>query len=145
MVVRHRWSGAVLVTKRTPKGTFRALGVQMQEDIIMGLIKRVQVRSENGVAKASKPARMAAQMPLLTAHLFDDTFEDGELRQRSTLTIMAGDTFGIKAVLNNRQEQCSLWATGDDVEDTLLTMEELLDKPDAPWRQDKKRPGPKKP
>lgn len=144
LVVRSQYRQAVLGTMVAPKGTFRLMGVEAQLGLIMGLIRRQAKTGANGQVLSPKPETMVKEFPNLTGYLFETEYEDGETRQRSTLTIMAGDVYGIKMVLNDRQEGASLWSTGSDIDDALLAMEEQLDKVDAPWRKDVRRPAGKK-
>jgi hypothetical protein len=111
---------------------------------IMALTRRAQQITAGGVREAVKPEGFRLNYPMLADHLFDLEFEDGTKRQRSTLTIMAGDVSGLKAVLNDRTEKLSLWATGLDIDDVLLTMEALLCSKDAPWKQDNRQENQKK-
>lgn len=144
LVVRHRWSGMVAATLRLPVGTVINSTFGWMEGVIMGLVRKAELGQKGATLGPVKPAMMEREMPLVTSYLFDDAYENGEARQRSTITVMAGDLVGVKVVLNDRAEAMSLWVTGESVDDALLTMEILLSKPDAPWRRDKVYAGPKK-
>lgn len=145
LVVRNLWSGRIVVTRQMPRGTCWHAGPAWVEALVMGLIRKAEMVGGPEAVGPRKPASFARDCPVLADYLFDETFANGTKRQRSTLTVMAGDVAGFKAVLNDREEGMSLWATGETVEETLLTMEALLNTQDAPWRRDKPRNIPKKP
>lgn len=75
-----------------------------------------------------------SRFPLLSQYLAEGSYEDGEERERSTLMFFAGDVRGFKAVLNDRSNGRSLWATGDTVDKLLTALEAMLNDVRAPWQ-----------
>lgn len=87
---------------------------------------------------ARKPVDFARECPTLADYLFDTAYEKGEPRKTSTITIMARDTGGFKAVLNDRQERQSLWVTGETMDELMQSFEVLLTDEAPPWVPDSK-------
>lgn len=106
----------------------------------MGLLRRLP--SRNGASSPCAPADpgMMKVYPVIYAYLTDDTFEDGEARERSTMLLVAeGDLF--KACMIDKNADATLWASGATFDDLFACLETRLSDPGSDWRR-RKPPGP---
>ncbi len=72
--------------------------------------------------------------PSLLSWLSDDSWADGEARQRSTLLVVVeGDQF--KACVIDKDGDATLWASARTLGDLLAAMEARLSDPEADWRR----------
>lgn len=71
--------------------------------------------------------------PLLVEHLTCCRWEDGEVRETSTVTIVVDDGV-LKACLNDRSERRSLWVTSTTVEGLIGALENVLGEGNVGWR-----------
>jgi hypothetical protein len=136
-VCRHRWSGHVVFTMVVPVGVWSDLDMQQRTEVSMSFLQRPGAAVNGRAVSPSPPGDWQQLYPALVEYLFATAYEDGTARVPATLTMMAGDTTGLKCVLNDRAEQRSLWATGSDLEQCLEALDELLQSPSTPWRLDK--------
>lgn len=100
-------------------------------------IRRVQRDKSIGPADPQLPGDFCTRFPAMAEYLAVGRYPDGAVRQRSTITIMAGEGSGFKAVLNDRDNARSLWATAMTADGLFVSLEALLCDPNAPWRADK--------
>ncbi len=136
LTVRHRWSHRVLATLVWPQGTASWAPPGWLEGVVMGIAR--QATSVNGEENRwhDNCPDWAKTFTALWEYLTHDTYQEGDARVPSTLTIMRGDLMGVKVVLNDRDRGLSLWATGTDPGDALETLETLLNTTSPPWRRD---------
>lgn len=106
----------------------------------MGFCSKVAEDVWDGSAPVAPPdVSMRKESPALFEYLTSTVFEDGSARQTSTLLVFV-DGSDFKACLNDRENDRSLWATGDTLEGCLGTLEALLCDAKAPWRKNRERP-----
>ena len=112
----------------------------------MAIAKRTATVDQGGPGQTARVTTWMQEHKFLHEYLTAATFSDGSPRTTATLTIMCGDTTGVKVVLNDRAEGMSLWATGDDPQDALEVLEAILNLAVVPWKADKRpqAPGGKK-
>lgn len=94
------------------------------------LQREVSVSSPGGLP--SDPW-LLTNVPSLVEYLADTTFDGGELRTTSTLTIFFEGGL-IKIALNDRDAGASLYRSGASIQDALLALQKALGTPDADWR-----------
>lgn len=87
-----------------------------------------------------KDERYEKKCPTLWQHLTSLTWDDGSVRQTSSLLIFAGDGL-LKAMLRDREASLCLWVAADGIEKLLLVMEAALNDPQAEWRVDRAAEG----
>lgn len=89
-----------------------------------------------GAPVAANPAMCEdmATWPRLWEHLADDKWDDGSAREPSSLSVFVADG-QMKACLNDRDSECSLYVSGATLVDCLTALEKRLngDK-EADWR-----------
>lgn len=137
LCILHLFSGRVVWTACLPVGLLADLWADALGEVTMSFLRKA-VPPGNGQQRGPvPPAKMLTEYPALCEYLYGEEYPDGSRRQRSTLTLMAGDAVGVKVVLNDRDQGRSLWATGSDLEDCLLALEAMLQYDDCPWRLDK--------
>lgn len=83
------------------------------------------------------PRDFCERFPALAEYLVSGMYVDDSPRQRSTITVMAGDADGFKAVLNDRDNARSLWATAQTLDGVFVSLEAMLCSGNAPWRADR--------
>jgi hypothetical protein len=80
---------------------------------------------------------MEADTPLLFEYLSHRQFEDGSMRETSTLMVFASEGLW-KGCLNDRQEGRALWASAETIGGLLEALERCLDHTHPDWRPVKK-------
>jgi hypothetical protein len=146
LVCHHRFSGRVHFTRVLPAGVWAEVTGQQRLEIAMSFLKRPAKDTKSAEQGVQCPADIRLNWPALGEYLFTEKYPDGVQRQRSTLTVMAGDAEGWKMVLNDRQENRSLWATGGTLEEAMMALEVALEAEHTPWRLDRTngKPAPRK-
>jgi len=77
----------------------------------------------------------------LVEHLAHDAWDDGQVRQRSTITLFIEDGL-FKLCLNDREAESSLFVTADSFDECIKKLEKKLNGSEAPdWRPWKKKKG----
>lgn len=97
-------------------------------------------KPEPGTKESIPDPMMAKEYPSLSEHLTDETYDDGQSRERSTLTIFVEDG-RIKAALNDRDNKQSMYASSDSLRGVLKLLENALANDKAefrPWKRGKK-------
>jgi len=79
-------------------------------------------------------AGIVEQLPGVLEFLTADTYPDGQIRKRSTLMVFVEDGT-LKACLNDRDAERTLWRSGQSLEDVLLAIEVALVEPGTDWRR----------
>ena len=103
-----------------------------------------EVQEAREVSKGQLPADpwLLNNCPSVVEHLVDSTYDDGSLRETSTLTVFI-DAGVLKVGLNDRDNRRTLYVSGPDVGSALESLERALraQAPDwRPWKgTDKKR------
>ncbi len=110
------------------------LGYRDKENIVMGWIKDLR-----GTGGAGGPDRDASdplwvsKFPALHEYLTVRARADGSPRRTASLTVFA-EHGAWKCWLNERDSQCSLCASGSNVDDALSALEVMLESDCPPWR-----------
>jgi len=134
IAVRYRWTGKVAWTVVHPASVWRGLSKQdRRHEVIMALKKTETLLGLKG-GNPELDAVFVSRFPLLAEYMSAGCYDDGEERERSTVMLFAGDVRGFKAVLNDRSNGRSLWATGDTVDKLLTAFEGMLADVRAPWQ-----------
>lgn len=81
--------------------------------------------------------------PEILNWLCDDTWNDGEVRQRSSILFFVQDG-AIKGCLMDKDNEMSIWAGGDSFAGFLACLEGRLRDPKADWRKMANHPSKKK-
>lgn len=101
----------------------------------MGILKSRPAVAENVVGDVWAPSGgLLVKCPILVEYLSAGAYEDGTVRQTSTITVFV-EGRGVKLALNDRDMRRGLYVTGDTLEDALKALEKHvgLDRPD--WRR----------
>ncbi len=88
-------------------------------------------------------AAFAKDYPTLYEHLTATTWEDGTARIPSSIIMFAEEGM-LKACLSERNDQMSLWASGNGLKGVLKALEGALNTPAPQWRKQKSQGGKKK-
>lgn len=115
-----------------------ALLNEIEREITM-LQRATRPKTEGGVT-CVQDADLAKKCPALAAHLCQTTWEDGEARQTSTLSIFTGDGC-FKACLRDRELGLCLWVAAKCYAALPLALEAALTDPNTVWRVDRQTPG----
>lgn len=97
---------------------------------------RAAVKKPEGLATADLSESWpegAKKWPRIWEHLSTCRWEDGTVRQTSTLTICL-EGGKLKACVNDRSMRASLWRSGDTLTGALETLEKALGQEGADWR-----------
>lgn len=137
LVCHHRFSGRVCCTRLLPAGVWAEITAEQREEMGMSFLSRPTATANGKAPGVAAPDDVRSHWPAIGEFLYAEAYPDGSPRQRSTITLMAGDSAGWKLVLNDRQEGRSLWATGESLEDALCALELQLESPNVPWRMDR--------
>lgn len=98
-------------------------------------VTRPDSKQQDDVRQVSKAiADFASAFPALHEYLTFTTYPDGGERQTSTLLFFLEEGLW-KLCLCDRASDRTLWASGDAIEDCLLTVEGQLQEGRAAWRQ----------
>lgn len=134
IAVRYRWTGKVALTEVMPASVWRGLSrVDKRHEVVMALKKAETLLGLKGGNPEIDPL-FTSRFPTLSEYLSAGCYDDGEERERSTVMLFAGDVRGFKAVLNDRSNGRSLWATGDSVDKLFAALEAMLNDVRAPWQ-----------
>lgn len=135
------WGGyarAACATRITPPHSFRGYSDELRVEVGMSMLERPTPPDPSAFAVTPSDVGWAKCHPCLSAYLHQTRYADGSPRERSTLTLFADDGGGWRAVLNDREESRSLWATGPDLSSLWLALESQLGSGAARWRYDAK-------
>lgn len=102
--------------------------------------KSVERRVEGVSDLAVSDARWEKQYPTLWAYLTTVRWDDGTVRQTSSLLIFAGDST-LKAMIRDRDAGLCLWVAADGMEGLFKALESHLNDPQAVWRLDRVKEG----
>lgn len=107
------------------------------EEEIMGFLKKVaakdraKMKSPSGEGKA-----WADKYPALWEYLTRTEYEGGAARTTATLNLSLSEGL-IKAALNDRDNERTLWVSGPSIPEVLAALEELLASDKGEWRVNK--------
>jgi hypothetical protein len=102
---------------------------------------RPEERQEAATNQVKDP-EFEASYPVMFEFMTSEIYEDGQPRKPSSMTVFTSDGL-FKAVLKDPDNARSMWASGDNFEELLGTMELLLDSDDSVWRNERVAPGDK--
>jgi hypothetical protein len=140
--VRPRYQTDAPLGGRVLSDTLMSLDLEQRKEFMMALAKpRVAVNGKLLGQGKPEDQGFEHEWPTVFAYLTDDIWEDGSGRERSTLLIFAEDVF--KCCLIDKDNDCTLWASGRTLEDLLSGLESRLVDPEADWRK-RKPPQPRK-
>jgi len=132
----HRYSGKLLVQSDYPWSLLSVCDFGIWRKVFMDFFKKPITSGipVGGTGKFPTPPCLAERAPTLGHFLCDESWPDGEARQRSTLVIFVEDG-NFKACLSDKDSNTSLWASCKSFDDLLEAMESRLtdDRPD--WRR----------
>lgn len=77
---------------------------------------------------------LAERWPALAEYLWEGSYEDGSLRQRSTLMLFYEDGL-CKVCLNDRAQSRTLWRSAATAEAALDELEDSLQRNAVDWRR----------
>lgn len=77
---------------------------------------------------------MTVRCPAVWDYLTLSTYDDGSDRVLSTIMVLV-EHGQVKACLNDRENNRSLWVAGESLEGVLESLEALLDDDRAVWRE----------
>lgn len=139
--VRHRWSKQVVKTWCVPASEVHIHASDALAEVDQMALRR-EAAGPGQVEQGPEPDEgFKGDYPYITEYLYSGAFEDGTPRQRSTITLMAGDVHGLKCVLNDREQARSLWVTAPDLVDLMETLEHALASEKPSWKFDKAHSG----
>jgi hypothetical protein len=107
-----------------------------RKDLAMALLKRPAAVSGSQATPGPVDKGMTKVYPLIHAYLTEDSYDGGEVRERSTLLVVAEDGL-FKACLIDKNIDATLWASGKVFDDMLACLETRLGDPGADWRKRK--------
>lgn len=108
----------------------------------MGLpstMRRAVDQAAAGSPAASEDGTALKPYPQLQAFLRETAWDDGTARQTATLMIFAEDGRW-KAMLNDRQEGCVCFVSGECVSEALKSLEKGLSNASLDWRMSRQGP-----
>lgn len=95
--------------------------------------KPVRASSEPTTRVPMPDEEFVLSYPVLTTFLCDSAYDDGSLRERSTLTVFVEDG-SIKVALNDRAEARSLYVAAQTLPEALELLERGVNADQPPWR-----------
>lgn len=107
---------------------------ERRRGLMSEFIQRVAASPSKSPEDPKLPRDFAARFPAITEFLTVGKYPDGSPRERSAITLMAGEAEGFRAVLNDRDNARSIWAVAGTAEGLFVSLEALLSDPRAPWR-----------
>lgn len=106
----------------------------------MGMLERPAPRVPEPGQATWGDTKWAKTFPLLSEYLGGRTYADGSARERGTIRLFQGDDGGWAAVLNDRDNDRSLWGNGASWLDVCAAFEAQLASPHPRWRYEAQRP-----
>lgn len=90
-----------------------------------------------GVPEAKQTSTILAKLPALREWMVATTYDDGSLRMPGKLSV---DIYGTawSVMLRDPNNGLRLSVRGEDLDKTLLTLEQLLGVEEAPWERDQR-------
>lgn len=110
----------------------------VEQEIVM-LERATRPKTEGGLS-GTVDVDLAKKFPALAAHLCQAAWEDGDLRQTSTLAIFTGDGCW-KACLRDRELGLCLWVAAKSFAALPGVLEAALGDPGTVWRVDRQASG----
>lgn len=106
---------------------------RIKEDA-MSFLKKVKVEEQAVAAARSKEwSRWKQDHPALAEYMETEVWEDGAPRLTSTLLLFL-DQGAVKACLNDRETERTLWVTAGSIEEAIDVLEASLAGGTAEWR-----------
>jgi len=136
IVARPTFPGEVTPGTRILTRYWESMTGMHKGEILMGL-KR-PVAAEKTKAGPARPVDEDSELEYTTlyAYLTDDSWEDGQPRQRSTLILFAEDD-SFKVCLTDKDSDMTLWASSKTLSGLFGALEARLNDPEAEWRKRK--------
>jgi hypothetical protein len=101
----------------------------------MSYVTRGRAPEDGAVVGGGGPDSLGRDdLPAVMEYLFLDHWEDGASRETSTLLVFVEDG-RVKACLNDRQEERSLWVSSTSFLGALAALEDALRSGGADWRR----------
>lgn len=133
----ERWTAKTVGSTLVIRSHWARADGHMRRRIMSDLIKRVAVNGALAPADPYLPEDFVERFPGLAEFLRVGRYADGAPRKRSAITLLAGETEGFRAVLNDPDNNRGLWATAKTVEGLFVVLEALVGDPKAPWKPSK--------
>jgi len=137
VVARPLFLGEDVPGFRLPCQYWIGMDGMFKGEILMGL--RKPIAASKATPGPSRPEDVEGEVEFTTlfCYLCDDTWEDGQARQRSTLIVFSEED-AFKACLTDKDNDMTLWASSKTLSGLLGALEARLNDPEAEWR--KRRP-----
>lgn len=138
----QQWPGSPYFGVRVCTAHIFAYGPEeWREDLVMAKLRKLSPDEVKRSAEQSfSDPEWASVFPNLAAYMFDASYEDGSKRKTSTMTLFVSDGI-LKGLLKDPDNNRVLWATGESVEELLLTMDAMAASEETVWRVDRESPG----
>lgn len=134
------WTHRMLLQRVYPWDLWLSLTIEGRRSTVMSFFKRPD-SGTSPVGKggiASIDTELAANCPALACYLGSDTWEDGEVRQRSSLVMFFED--GVyKVCLSDKDTNMSLWASSRSFLGLSEALEARLTEERVDWRKQRPR------
>lgn len=137
----HRFSGVPLCSWVIEEWDFIAMENEIEGGVMSKFLRRLkEVLKKPQSGTAASDTEWAKLYPAITEYMTLIIDDDKKPRQPSTLYIFAeGGVW--KACLGDRDNDLSLWASGETIAELLESLEALLEADSPPWRMKGKRQG----
>jgi len=137
---RQYRSGHVSSSFSFPVGDQTRLELLGMVECEIAMLQRATRPKVEGGSGTVLDADFLKKFPCLAAHLTQVCWDDGEVRQTSTLSIFTGDGC-FKACLRDREQSLCLWIAAKTFADLPKVLEAALVDPNTVWRFDRANPG----
>lgn len=134
LTVLDHWTCKVVRSMFIHAHQWDGLNRERRRGVMSEFIQRVAALPGKSPVDPKLPRDFVARFPAISEFLTVGQYPDGTARERSAITLMASESDGFKAVLNDRDNARSLWATAGTAEGLFVALEALLCDPKAPWR-----------
>lgn len=107
----------------------------------MSLLKRGDQRRVGGASGSLiEPDALSSAYPVLWSHLTQIAWEDGQVRETSSLLVFLQDGM-LKGMIRDREAGLCLWQAAGSLVGLLEALEAGLCDPQAEWRVDRQKEG----
>jgi hypothetical protein len=139
LTVSIAWTGRLLVHRVYLWADWLAIDPAARRSTVMSFFKRPDKSPSpvEGKGIGSIDTALAADCPALACYLGSDVWEDGEVRQRSTLIVFYEEG-QYKVCLSDKDTNMTLWAASKSFLGVLEALEGRLTEATPDWR--KQRP-----
>jgi hypothetical protein len=140
--IQYGWGGmpTAWAARDVPGQSGRQLLASVTE-LAMGLLKKGDVRRVGGVnGSLIEPDDLSAKYPVLWSHLTQTSWDDGLVRETSSLLVFLQDGM-LKGMVRDREHGLCLWMAAGSLGGLLDALEAGLCDPQAEWRIDRQKEG----